>query len=103
MKVSQKIKASLPILDEFRRDGHELRRVGSQFVCLCPFHQERTPSCHVNPATNRFHCFGCGADGTVIDYAARKRDAGPNPTIAETICEAPLSLPDSRPLQRRPP
>lgn len=82
MKLSEQIKVSLPIVDEFRCDGHELRRVGSQFVCLCPFHQERTPSCHVNPATGRFHCFGCGSDGTVIDYTALKRGITSTDAIA---------------------
>ena len=83
MRLSEDIKTSLPIIDEFRRDGHELRRIGFQFVSLCPFHQERTASCHVNPATGRFRCFGCGADGTVIDYTARKHGITPADAIAQ--------------------
>lgn len=40
---------------------------------LCPFHEEHTPSCHLYDTTrgddcNRFHCFGCGADGDVFDF-----------------------------------
>jgi hypothetical protein len=83
MTLSAEIKASLPIADEFRRDGHDLRRTGSQFVTLCPFHQERTPSCFVNPATGRFHCFGCGFNGTVIDYTVRKRGISPADAMVE--------------------
>jgi hypothetical protein len=35
---------------------------------LCPFHNERTPSCSVSPIGDKFHCFGCGAGGSVIDF-----------------------------------
>ncbi len=41
----------------------QLRRVGSNFVALCPFHREKTPSFNVNPTQQRFHCFGCGESG----------------------------------------
>jgi hypothetical protein len=37
-------------------------------VMLCPFHNERTPSCSVSPIGDKFHCFGCGAGGSVIDF-----------------------------------
>ncbi len=45
-----------------------LRRVGGNFKALCPFHQEKTPSFHVNPARQTFHCFGCGVGGTVFRF-----------------------------------
>jgi len=41
--------------------------VGSQ-KGLCPFHDERTPSFHVRPQVGRYHCFGCGEGGDVIDF-----------------------------------
>lgn len=40
-----------------------LRRSGNNFLGLCPFHAEKTPSFNVNPAREIFHCFGCGAGG----------------------------------------
>lgn len=45
-----------------------LRRAGSNFKALCPFHQEKTPSFHVNPQRQTFHCFGCGVGGTVFRF-----------------------------------
>ena len=46
----------------------ELKRSGSAFKALCPFHQEKTPSFVVNPARQIFHCFGCDTGGDVIRF-----------------------------------
>ncbi len=45
-----------------------LRRVGNRFTGLCPFHNEKTPSFSVSPERGFFHCFGCGAGGTVFNF-----------------------------------
>ncbi len=45
-----------------------LKRSGSSFKGLCPFHQEKTPSFMVNPARQIFHCFGCDTGGDVIRF-----------------------------------
>lgn len=45
-----------------------LRRSGRRFVGLCPFHQEKTASFHVDPELGLYHCFGCNAGGNVIGY-----------------------------------
>lgn len=54
-------------IEEIARDKLELKKVGGNFVCLCPFHEERTPSFYLYPETNRFYCFGCQAKGDIID------------------------------------
>lgn len=46
----------------------QLKRAGSSWRAICPFHAERTPSFHVNPARQGFHCFGCGASGSVFRF-----------------------------------
>ncbi|NPA03870.1 MAG: DNA primase [Epsilonproteobacteria bacterium] len=46
----------------------ELKRAGSNYKALCPFHDEKTPSFVVNPAKQIFHCFGCGVGGDVIKF-----------------------------------
>lgn len=48
-----------------------LKRSGSNFTGLCPFHGEKTPSFNVNPAREIFHCFGCGAGGDVFAFIMR--------------------------------
>lgn len=46
----------------------KLQRAGSAFKGLCPFHEEKTPSFHVNPGKQIFKCFGCGKGGDVFKF-----------------------------------
>jgi DNA primase len=46
----------------------DLRRVGTRFTGICPFHEERTPSFSVNAEHKLYHCFGCGASGDSIRF-----------------------------------
>ncbi len=45
-----------------------LKKSGSGYVALCPFHGEKTPSFNVIPAKDIFHCFGCGAGGDIFTF-----------------------------------
>lgn len=45
-----------------------LRKAGREYVARCPFHEEKTPSFTVSPEKQFYHCFGCGAHGTVIGF-----------------------------------
>ena len=49
-------------------DRLPLKRASGGFVACCPFHHEKTPSFHVSPRRQRFHCFGCGEDGDVFKF-----------------------------------
>jgi len=51
-----------------------LRRAGSTFKGLCPFHEEKTPSFTVNPARQIFKCFGCGAGGDVFKFVQMREN-----------------------------
>lgn len=56
--------------------GIKLKKKGSNFVGLCPFHEEKTPSFTINPKTSLYHCFGCNAGGDVIGFVCRKEGIG---------------------------
>ncbi|EDP6650962.1 DNA primase [Campylobacter jejuni] len=50
----------------------EVKKQGSSFVCICPFHADKNPSMHINPTKGFYHCFACKAGGDafkfVMDY-----------------------------------
>ena len=48
-----------------------LKRSGRNFLGLCPFHKEKTPSFSVSPDKQIFHCFGCGVGGNVIHFVSK--------------------------------
>ncbi|GHO88154.1 CHC2 zinc finger domain-containing protein [Dictyobacter formicarum] len=67
----QQIKAQVRLEDVIRRRGVELRgnQSGERMEGQCPFHAyDQTPSFNVYISNQRYHCFGCGADGDVIDF-----------------------------------
>ncbi len=53
-----------------------LKRVGHEFVGLCPFHDDRSPSFHVIPAKRFYHCFSCGETGDALDWTQHFEGVG---------------------------
>ena len=64
----------------------DLRRVGTRFVGLCPFHDERTASFSVDPAKKLYHCFGCGEGGDAIGFV-QQTEALDFPDAVELLAE----------------
>jgi DNA primase len=66
----ERVKATTEILP-LVEDVVRLRKSGSTYKGLCPFHQERTPSFTVSPARGTFKCFGCGEGGDAITFVEK--------------------------------
>ena len=64
-------------------DYVKLKRSGSGFVGLCPFHNEKTPSFHVTPRLGIYKCFGCGAAGDVFNFVMEMEGVGFTEAIRE--------------------
>ena len=63
----ERIKGSIDIVELIGR-YLQLRRAGNSWKACCPFHNEKTPSFHVNPARQAFKCFGCGVGGDGVKF-----------------------------------
>lgn len=77
--------------------GFEPNRSG--YIC-CPFHHEKTASLKVYPDNKGFHCFGCGAHGTVIDFVMRLFDISFAQAVVRISSDFGLGLTTRRPTKR---
>ncbi len=83
--IIEEIKSRLDIIDVIS-DYAELKKAGSNFKALCPFHSEKTPSFTVSPQKQIFHCFGCGAGGDIFGFIMRYENV-PFPEALETLAK----------------
>ena len=73
--IIEEIRSRCDIAELISSCGVVLKRSGSSnFKGLCPFHQEKTPSFHVDTARQAFHCFGCGKGGDVFRFFMDKEN-----------------------------
>ncbi|QXN64056.1 CHC2 zinc finger domain-containing protein [Serratia fonticola] len=105
------LKRSVSLVTLVRSQGYKLRKQGRDYVLLCPFHQEKTPSLVISPDKNLYHCFGCGAAGSVVDWVMkthsvslpkavallRNEPGASSVAVAETAAPTPSSPPAVRP------
>lgn len=71
-----------------------IKRTGRDYVCACPFHSEKTPSCHIYTESQSFYCFGCGAGGDVITFIRLIERLDYVESVKFLAQRAGLSLPD---------
>jgi DNA primase len=70
-----------------------LKKSGREFKACCPFHNEKSPSFWVSPDKQFYHCFGCGAHGTVIGFLMQYEKLGFLDAVADLAQRAGLELP----------
>ncbi|MEW5749029.1 MAG: CHC2 zinc finger domain-containing protein, partial [Candidatus Thermoplasmatota archaeon] len=79
------LKAKIDLVAALRERGLKLKRVGSGYKALCPFHKEKTASFTVRPSKQTWKCFGCGASGDVFAFVM-KQDGISFPEAARKLC-----------------
>jgi len=77
--------------------GIKLKKKGANYVGLCPFHKEKTPSFTVNPKANLYHCFGCDAGGDVIGFVCKMDNISFREAVDKLNRHTPAAKPPSKP------
>lgn len=72
----------------------KLKRSGSGYIGLCPFHNEKTPSFHVTPRLGIYKCFGCGAGGDVFQFVMQMDGVGFTEAIRTLAAKYNIDLPE---------
>jgi DNA primase len=75
----------------------QLRKGGANYLGLCPFHNEKSPSFTVSPAKQFYHCFGCGAHGNAIGFLMAHSGQGYVDAVKDLAASVGMPVPDVRP------
>ena len=75
----------------------QLKKGGANYLGLCPFHNEKTPSFTVSPAKQFYHCFGCGVHGNAIGFLMAYSTLGYIDAIKELAASVGMQVPEARP------
>ena len=92
---TDELKAQLNIVDIIGREV-KLKRSGSNYMGLCPFHNEKTPSFSVNEGKQFYHCFGCGRSGDVIGFVQEYYKMPFMEAVEKLATENGIKLPERR-------
>ena len=71
-----------------------LKRSGNSYMGCCPFHREKTPSFHVSADKQLYHCFGCGAGGSVLQFVMNAEGLDFSDALRYLADRAGIRLPD---------
>ncbi len=77
-----------------------LTRRGKEYVGLCPFHKEKTPSFNVVEDKHFYHCFGCGAHGDIVGFTMRITNLSFREAVEQLAREAGIRVPIDSPHER---
>src|ERR1700677_1357662 len=90
----EKVRSATNLIDVISQHV-ELKRSGSGFVGLCPFHGEKSPSFSVSEDKQVYHCFGCNASGDVFNFIEQKQGLTFPETVESLARRAGLPIPES--------
>jgi len=73
----------------------QLKKAGQNYLGLCPFHGEKTPSFTVSPSKQFYHCFGCGVHGTAVGFLMEQRGLGFVDAVRELAQQVGMQVPET--------
>lgn len=94
-----KVRAATDLV-ELVQETVELKPRGSEFWGCCPFHGEKTPSFHIIPSTQVWHCFGCGEGGDVFTYTMKRENLSFPDSIRYLAERAGIEISDDGPARK---
>jgi DNA primase len=92
----QQIRDRFPVSGVAAQTGVKLQRAGREWKGCCPFHPDKSPSFTIYADDRRFQCFGCGAEGDVLDFVQRTYNVKLLPAIEMLNCGALRELEQQR-------
>lgn len=90
----QDLLARVDIVDVVGRHV-QLKKAGQNYLGLCPFHGEKTPSFTVSPSKQFYHCFGCGVHGTAVGFLMESRGLGFVEAVRELAQQVGMQVPEA--------
>lgn len=91
-EIVDEVLANTDIVDVISAHVH-LKKRGKDYVGLCPFHNEKTPSFTVAPGKNMYYCFGCGAGGSAVTFLMKYNNSTFTEALQELADRAGITLP----------
>ena len=88
-------------LEEIVSQYATLKRAGSNMVCCCPFHHEKTPSFTLYSNPSHYYCYGCDAGGDVITFVRTMENLDYVSAVEYLANRAGLEMPQSTPMEKR--
>ena len=80
----------------------QLKKGGANYLGLCPFHGEKTPSFTVSPAKQFYHCFGCGVHGNAISFLIEYQGLGYIEAVKDLAESVGMRMPEFEPRTKKP-
>ena len=96
----QRLRDANDIVEMFRSYA-DVKKRGRTFVCCCPFHSEKTPSCTIYPENQSFYCFGCGIGGDAISFVRKMDNVGYLDAVQILAQRSGLQMPARSPEEER--
>jgi len=93
--VTDEIKSRVDLV-ELVGKSIALKRVGSSYSGLCPFHTEKTPSFYVNPQSQSWRCYCCGKWGTAFDWVMEREHLDFAEALRMLAAQTGVTLPERR-------